>query len=104
VGVSKGVDWALAFATESCCVVGVCREGNFALTVVAVGVSGNALTAAGVDGEVVVLPAARVGGKIGGEKVGGENVGGGKVGAAVKVELDVGLDSVLALDFVLEDF
>jgi hypothetical protein len=99
VGVSKGVDWALAFATESCCIVGVCREGNFALTVVAVGVSGNALTAAGVDGEVVVLPAARVGGKIGGEKVGG-----GKVGAAVKVELDVGLDSVLALDFVLEDF
>jgi hypothetical protein len=54
-----------------------------------VGVSGFALTAAGVDGEVVVLPAARVG---------------GKVGAAVKVELDVGLDSVLALDFVLEDF
>jgi hypothetical protein len=74
--------------------VGVCREGDFALTVVAVGVSGFALTAAGVDGEVVVLPAARVGGK----------VGGGKVGAAVKVELDVGLDSVLALDFVLEDF
>jgi hypothetical protein len=79
--------------------VGVCREGDFALIVVAVGVSGFALTAAGVDGEVVVLPAARVSGK-----VGGENVGGGKVGAAVKVELDVGLDSVRALDFVLEDF
>jgi hypothetical protein len=55
---------------------------------VAVGVSGFALTAAGVDGEVVVLPAARVGGK-----VDGENVGGRKVGVALKVELDV----VLAL-------